>query len=284
MVKAYRANSLTEALEIINKEDCLLFSGGTDLMVKNKQWSGVEPSFNKNVVFIGHLQELKKIQINGEFLTIGAACTCTDIAESFIVPEYFKEVFLLMASPAIRNIATIGGNICNSSPAGDSLPLLYALDAELVINSLYGTKTVPISEFILGPGKNRLKSNEILSDIKIKLSNFNNIFYKKVGTRRSTALSKISFIGLAKVNDKNIEDIRIAFGAVAPTTIRSRDIEKKIINMMPEIKEVHDIKAIKQMYSELINPISDQRSTADYRKKTALRLLEKFLSNLIEDN
>ncbi|MFU0825068.1 FAD binding domain-containing protein [Clostridium sp.] len=282
MVEAYRPKTLKEALEIIDKEECIIFSGGTDLMVKNKKWSGVEPGFTKPVVFISGLKELKKIERKDNILKLGAACTCCEIAENDLVPDYFKEVFLNMASPAIRNIATVGGNICNASPAGDSLPLLYALEAKLILESAEGERKVPIQKFILGPGKKDIKKNEILKEIEIDIGDFNKTYYKKVGTRKSIALSKVSFMGLARVYKGKIEDIRIAFGACGPKIIKDKTTENSLI----KLGSVNDdeLNYIKKIYSKLITPIDDQRSTADYRKDVCLRILEDFLMNLNKEN
>ena len=197
---------------------CIILAGSTDLMVKRKNWSGCLPLFDGDVIFIGHLQELKNIktEMDGKYLSIGAACTLTEIKENILIPTYFKEVILSMASPAIRNVATIGGNICNASPAGDILPLLYALDAVLVIESFSGTRKIEIKDFILGPGKKDLKAEELLVEIKIPINNFTSFYYKKVGTRKSTALAKASFIGFYTLENDKIKDMRMAFGAVGP--------------------------------------------------------------------
>lgn len=276
MVNTFKPESLDEALEILKMERCTILAGGTDLMVKYRQSQGLEPGFKLPVLFIGGLGEIKKIICEDNILKIGGACTLSHIIESPIVPEYMKPVFLQMASPAIRNAATLGGNICNSSPAGDSLPLLYALDAVLTLKGKDTCREVNIQDFISGPGKNRIEYGEILTEIGIPLKNFNKVEYRKVGTRKSTALSKLSFIGLAGKDTSGVCDIRLAFGAVSPTVVRDRDNEKEIARMLAE--EKLDIRLVKEMYSGLIKPIDDQRSTAEYRKKTALRLLEHFLT------
>ncbi|WMJ79755.1 FAD binding domain-containing protein [Clostridium sp. MB40-C1] len=279
MVKGYRPSNLKEALELLNKEECILLSGGTDLMVKRKRCSGVEPLFDKPVVFIKDLLELKNITFKNNILTIGAACTCSQIANNDLVPEYIKEVVLCMASPGIRNMATIGGNICNSSPVGDTLPALYALETVLVLESLSEKREIPISEFIVGPGKNIIRKDEILKEIKINIKDFNKVLHRKVGTRKSIALAKLSFMGLAKVENGKIEDIRLAFGAVGPTIINSKKIENEIIKKGTIGKE--DIEEIKTKYGEIIKPIDDQRSKANYRKGICLNLLGYYLEDLM---
>lgn len=279
MVAGYRPNTLREALEIINKEECIVLCGGTDLMVKRKRGSGVEPSFEKPVVFISHLEELKNITFKDSVLTIGAACTCSEIANNNLVPEYIKQSVLCMASPGIRNMATIGGNICNSSPVGDTLPALYALEAVLVLESANGNREVPINEFITGPGQNIIRKYEILKEIRIAIKDFNKVLHRKVGTRKSIALAKLSFMGLVKVENGKIEDIRLAFGAVAPTIVKSKEVENQIVEI--GIVNKDNIKEIKDKYGELIKPIDDQRSKANYRKGICLNLLGYFLEELM---
>lgn len=279
IIKSYIPKDLEEALAIIDKEDAIVIAGGTDLMVRRKRSSGLMPNFDKTTVFISRLQELKNIKKEDNFLIIGAACTFTEIAESNLVPDCFKEVISDIASPAIRNIATIAGNICNASPAADILPLLYALEAELVVKSIAGERIIPIENFIIGPGKHILNKNEIVKEIKIPLVDFNKFYFKKVGTRKATAISKLSFVAFAKINDDIIEDIRISFGAVAPTIVKSKELENKVVS-----KNVNDIKLIKDQilndYSLLINPIDDQRSNKKYRKQVSLNLLNDFLDKL----
>ncbi|MFA9397894.1 MAG: xanthine dehydrogenase family protein subunit M, partial [Clostridiaceae bacterium] len=240
MVDAIRPKNLEEALAIINKERCIIFSGGTDLMVRRRRWSGIEPDFDKKVVFISQIKELldikKQVKENSEYLIIGGACTCTQIEENSLVPNYIKKVFQDMASPAIRNIATIGGNICNSSPAGDSLPLLYALEAELILSSADGDRKISIEDFILSPGKNIKKENEILKQIKIPLKDYKIKYYKKVGTRKSIALSKVSFVALALYEDEKLYDVRITLGSVAPRIVKNKSIENKIVNQVNDNK------------------------------------------------
>lgn len=278
MVEALRPAKLKEALQSIENGDKTILAGGTDLMVRKKRWSGVIPNFEKPVVFIGNIAELKELKLQRENIIIGAGCTFTDLIESDIVPEFIKTSALNVASPAIRNIATIGGNICNASPAADILPPFYAAQAILVIESLNSRREIPVENFIKGPGKTDLKPNEILTEIIIPNKVFNRAMYKKVGTRKATALSKLSFTALADIQAGYIKDIRMAFGAVAPTVVKSLELEDSLkgltkddaVKMLPEILEG---------YSKIIRPIDDQRSTAIYRKSVSLNLIEDFIKN-----
>lgn len=275
MVEVFRPQDLQDAVEQLEFTDCTIFAGGTDLMVKKKNWAGLEPSFGKSVMLISDMRELTQIIEDEGFLVMGACCTFSQLLDSSLVPASLKKVFRQIASPGIRNSATLGGNICNSSPAGDSLPMLYALDARLLIASSCRRTELPIEDFILGPGKNLLKSGELIAAIKIPIAHFTTAAYKKVGTRNATALSKLSFAGLANLEKGELRELRIAFGAVAPTIVRSREIEKDILEQCQG--GYPDIHSILEDYSRLIRPIDDQRSTALYRKRVALRLLEDFL-------
>lgn len=279
MVEAFKPFNLIEALKILDDKECRVIAGGTDLMVKKRAWYGTENNFKEPVLFISDINELKTIKKEDGFTKIGSACSLSEIKNSEIIPEILKDVISKMASPQVRNAATIGGNICNSSPAGDTLPLLYAIDAVLLIENIKGKKEINIQDFITGPSKNILQKNEILTEIKFADLDFNIIAYKKTAGRNSNALSKVSFVGLAKTHGNEICDLRISFGAVGPTAVRCREFENNIIKMKSENEKL-DIEKIISMYESIIKPIDDQRSTAAYRKNVSLRLLKNFLEEI----
>ncbi|UZW14613.1 FAD binding domain-containing protein [Clostridium pasteurianum] len=275
----YMPENLQEALKILDKDEVIILAGGTDLMVRRKSPSGLIPRFDKNTLFINNIKELKNIYKDDNYLNIGAGCTLSQISNNDIIPDYIKTVISDFASLGIRNAATMVGNICNASPAGDTLPLLYALDAKVLIKSLKKEKLVSIKDFITGPGRHILNKNEMVAEIKLPLEEFNKFYYKKVGTRKATAISKLSFVGIARVKDNIVEDIRIAFGAVAPTVVKSDIIERDIIGK--SFKEIDSIKAhIIEEYCKFINPIDDQRSNKKYRKKVSINLLVDFFKHL----
>jgi CO/xanthine dehydrogenase FAD-binding subunit len=278
-IVTYMPENLQEALEIIDKDEVIILAGGTDLMVRRKSPSGLIPKFDKNTLFVNNIEELKNITKDDNYINIGSGCTLSKISDNSIIPDYVKEVISDFASLGIRNAATMVGNICNASPAGDTLPLLYALNAKLVIKSLKEEKIVDIKDFIKGPGRHILNKNEIVTEIKIPLENFNKFYYKKVGTRKATAISKLSFVGIARLKANVVEDIRIAFGAVAATIVKSDDLEKRFVGKT--LEEIDLIKGdITDEYAKLITPIDDQRSNKNYRKKVAINLLNDFIKQL----
>lgn len=276
MVRAYRPKNLGEALKIRGETRAIPMAGGTDLMVHRKRWPGLAPLFERPLLFIDRLREIATVGSDAENVRIGACCRLSSLFENGEVPGILKTAISQMASPAIRNRATIGGNICNASPAGDTLPILYALDSSVVLESSNGSRTLPIDRFITGPGETALRHDELLKEILIPKGEFNTVSYRKVGTRAASSCAKLSFVGLAQRREKTVEDIRICFGAVAPTVVRSRPIEERLKGKNTgEIETM--ISEIRGLYSSLIQPIDDQRSNAYYRKTISLRLLDHFL-------
>ncbi len=282
MVDGFRPKTLQEALEIRLKTDCLPIAGGTDLMVQKARGFALKPDFDKPLLFIGYLPELNKISIEKDQIHIGAGVLLTDLLNSDKIPEIFKEAVCLMASPPSRNLASVGGNICNASPAGDTLPHLYAVDTQLVLKSAKGERKVPIDQFITGPKRTDLVKDELLTKIIIPNRIFGVNYYRKVGQRKGMSLTKAAFQGMADIEQGKLTDVRIAFGSVAPTIVRSREIEKTMIGKsVEEIKE--EIPEILAKYAPLIRPIDDARSSAAYRKKVCLRLLEDFLRKMSKE-
>ena len=279
MVDGMRPNNLQEALDILSKQECTIIAGGTDLMVQRARGFALAPKFENPLLFIEHLSELKKIYIENDEIHIGACAILTDMMQSEIVPSVFKEMIGQMASPPTRNMATLAGNIVNASPAGDTLPYLYAVDAKIVLQSCDEKKTLPIAAFITAPKRTVLKSNELVTDIIIPNKVYDHNVYRKLGQRKGMSLTKASLLGMADIQDGKIVDIRIALGSVSAIIARSKKIEESLINKSTEaIKK--EIPKILAQYDHLITPIDDARSTAAYRKKVSLGMIADFLKNL----
>lgn len=279
MVKTYCPKSLAEALEIRKEAVVTPFAGGTDLMVKHQAISGALPDFPKDILFIGDLNELQGIEITEKDFRIGAGVKLSALLEEKQIPDYMIKPIQGMASPSIRNLGTIGGNICNASPAGDTLPLLYALDAMLELASTRGVRWLKISEFIKGPGKTDIEVDEILTQILIPKLGEYKYGYRKIGVRKANAISKLSVFCLAEIEQSTIKDIRIALGSLGPIVIRSREIEEEIVGL--EIEKLSgEIDDIVEAYGKIMTPISDVRSTMDYRRDVALGVLSEIIGKL----
>ncbi|PEZ76423.1 xanthine dehydrogenase family protein subunit M [Bacillus sp. AFS017274] len=277
-ITAYRFERLDETLIQLNREDCAIIAGGTDVMVLHKSRRGVPPKIPKPIVFINQLSELKQVYQHHKDLHIGACCTYSELLENPLIPFALKNAIKTIAAPAIRNRGTLGGNICNASPAGDMLPLLYVYNAKLLLRSVNGDRIITISDFIQGPRRVQRFHNEIVTEIILPfVLGDSHVVFEKVGNRNADAIAKVSFAGFVRISKDRIDDIRFAFGAVGPTMVRSIDIEKKLVGKTIPLADA-DIAAIVAAFDKIIRPIDDQRSTAAYRKTVALHLLRYFLS------
>ena len=279
MVKNIIPASLNEALELLNDRPFKIMAGGTDLMVQRRAWSQTPPEFSEDVLYIFNLEELKYIKEEEGFIVIGSTTPVEDLLHNDLTPFLLKEAIGIMASPALRHMATIAGNIGNASPAGDTLPILYALDAIIVLQSVEGERDLPISEVITGPRKHVIKQNEIIKEIKIPISVFTDSVFEKVGGRKADAISKLSFTGVVNIKDNKVLDFRIAFGAVSATILRRKEIEEKYVGLTKE-ELIGKVDEIVNEYDPFIRPINDQRSNKEYRKTVALNLLRNFVTTL----
>lgn len=264
-----RARSLDEALDLISKyDDFKLLAGGTDLVVDLK----IGRYRPRVIIDIGRLNELKYIEDKGEQIAIGAITTLQEILESSVIRQKLPalaEAVRNIGSWQIRNIATIGGNICNASPAADSAPPLIVYDAKVVLMSKRGKREAPLKEFFLGPRKTMLERDELLAEIIIPYIKDSGQSFLRLGGRAMHTLSRVSVASLVKVEDGRFEDVRVSLGAVAPKPIRARSVEEALIGKRVSYESVK--RASEEVIKD-ISPISDVRASAEYRKKASIVL------------
>lgn len=279
MLVQFVPKNLKEALEFLATHDSYIVAGGTDLMVQKHKSSGLLPNFERDVMYIMGLKELDYIRVDeNRNLHIGAVTRYCELLNSALVPEPFKAVIREIASPNIRNMATLVGNIANASPAGDALVPLNLYDASIVLTSKKGSRTVLVSDFIQGYRKTDHHIDELITEVIIPNLDLN-VTYKKVGSRKAETITKVSFMGGYKIESGMIKELRIAFGSVAVKVVRSKEIEQKYQKI-----SINELRArvddIVNEYDWLITPITDQRSTKEYRKKVAFNLLRAFLKSI----
>ncbi|QMS84401.1 FAD binding domain-containing protein [Candidatus Xianfuyuplasma coldseepsis] len=278
MVKHYLPTTLEEALSLLDTHSLDIIAGGTDLMVQRRRWANTVPDF-EGTMNIMHIPKLQEIDVTNGVMHIGSTVSLTDIYAHPDTPQILHDAIAEIASPALRNLATIAGNIGNASPAGDTLPILYLLDAKIVVQSLHNKRILPIEAVITGPRKTTIQPNEIIVEIQVPLLSFTTHSFVKVGGRKADAISKLSFAAVTTIKHSIISDIRICFGAIAPTVVRSREIEQQLIGLtIPEVH--HQLMTIKTQYNALIHPIDDQRSNQHYRRHVAMNLLEDYIQSL----
>jgi len=253
------------------------FAGGTDLMVLLE--AGKLP--HKKFLSIWNLSELRGIAATAEHVTIGALTTYAEVQRHEILARDFPLLCRAAAetgSVATQNRGTLGGNIANASPAADSPPALIVYDAEIEIVSASLARWVPYASFHTGYKKMNLQAGELIRRIRLARSRAGwKQYFRKVGTRRAQAISKICFAAAARMDAGRIADVRIALGSVAPTVLRAVRAEELLRGAEPGRAIVQ---AAQDALGAEIAPIDDMRSTARYRRNVARNLLAEFLEVL----
>ncbi|MBF9014911.1 MULTISPECIES: xanthine dehydrogenase family protein subunit M [unclassified Oceanispirochaeta] len=281
MVDFYYPESVDEALVLRAEHHAIPLAGGTDLMVRYENWSSLPANIPGSVMSVQQLKDLHYIREEEGYLCIGGALPLNSVIEDERIPRCLALALDEIAAPSLRNLATLAGNIQNASPAADSIPPLLIMDAEVNLISQNGSRIVSIRDFITGPGKTDLKDNELIESVRIPLDFIKKekqgiLSYRKVGTRKANALSKLSVCFWAECEDGRLKDIRMALGAVAATVVRLKDAEDKLKGVsLDELGSVW--KDVRLEFEKAVRPIDDQRSTAFYRKRTALKLLDAFI-------
>jgi CO/xanthine dehydrogenase FAD-binding subunit len=264
--------TLNDLLQILRDEPrSTLYAGGTDLLVKMR--SGlIQPL---HLVCLERIDELKAVEDREEEIFIGSCTTFTKLLQSPLIRKHFPVLInglKILGSPPLRNMATIGGNIVTASPAGDTLPPLHVLRAELELKRRDSSRRVPIRDFFKGPGETILTPGEVLTAIWLKkCSDFDLHHYEKVGQRKALAIAVVSLAALLRVSDGGIvKEARLAWGSVAPTVVTSAEVEAILIGNRLS-RQVLEKAA--QLARTIVKPIDDLRASADYRRQVAGNLL-----------
>lgn len=268
-----------EALRLLNDEPGIWrpFAGGTDLMVLLEAGKLA----HKRFVSLWSLPELRGIEASDSHVTIGAMTTYSQIQRHDVLRAEFPllgEAANLTGAIAIQNRGTIGGNIANASPAADSLPALMVYEAELELISAGGSRVVPYVGFHTGYKTTLMREDELIRAIRLpRLTAGWRQHSRKVGTRKAQAISKVCIAAMAKLDGVTINDIRLAYGSVAPTPVRAWKTEVALKGRKLDSATIQTARA--ELLNEL-KPIDDVRSTADYRSQVAANLFEEFLGTL----
>ena len=259
----HRAASVTDALELLRDEQRTPIAGATDLYVA-LNFGTLTP---RKFVDLWPLHELRQISMKQNTLVIGALATYTDVIRSPLVARHLPmlvEAARLVGGPQIQNRGTIGGNVANASPAGDSLPVFAAADATVVLRSATEERRVAFREFYTGYRATVMRPEELIVSIEVPQIDGTQ-WFRKVGTRAAQAISKVVVAAIRG-------DVpRVAFGSVGPTVVRAWEAERMLASGA-SIDDAADA------LTKDIAPIDDIRSTADYRQRVATNLLRRFWS------
>lgn len=267
--------TLPEAYALLAEVPHRPVAGGTDLLVQITGELGEPP---ERVLDIWHLDELRGIRMESNVLVLGALTTYAEIRRSPLIAEFlpvFAAAAATIGAAQIQNRGTIGGNAMNASPAGDMLPLLLACDAQLVAGTGMGERWVQVREFWPAYRRTALEPNELLLRISIPLPAGRQLRYRKVGTRRAQAISKVVMaLAWQADDDGSWRNVHLALGSVAPTPIRAPAAEAALEGAAPT--EATADRAASTLAGEL-SPIDDVRSSADYRRAVAARVLHRLI-------
>lgn len=276
----FRPTSLEEGADLLAtlSGPARILAGGTDLLMLMSE----HPSPQTRLVSLRDIGPLRKIghHREGEIL-VGAMARHAEVARDPLVNRYFPALAKasgLVGSPSIRNMGTIGGNICNASPSADTAPPLLAYDARVVVWNPSGEKEVEIEDFFVGPSETRLQKGQIVKGFILRPRSGRLAAYEKLGVRKAMEIAIVNAcVSILTDETRRCSHIRIALGAVAPTPIRAKGAERVLMGQ----RITHDLigKAAEEAMDEA-NPISDIRASARYRKQMIGVLVRKMVSDL----
>lgn len=275
MPDVYLPRTLNELWDLLQERPAAtLYAGGTDVLVELR--SGKRNA--SCLVCLERIDALRGVREEGDSVFIAAGTTHSELLSNPIVCLHLPVLTAalgVLGSPAIRHMATIGGNIVTASPAGDSLAPLWVLDAELAIRSHEASRTVPLSRFIEGPGRVNLRTGEILEGIRITKQQWDIQHYEKVGKRKAQACAVVSLAALLKLSDSGtIERVRLAWGSVGPTIVTSREVEQALLGRPLSHGTLREAAHVAR---QAVAPIDDIRASAAYRRLVAGSLLMRLL-------
>lgn len=278
-VKCYMPQTLAEALKIRKETGAQPLAGGSDLMVANSRGTGIVPSFKKPILIISGLKELKGIRkLDDGTVEIGALSTSWEIHTSPVTHPLLKDAASRMGAIALRNSATIGGNIGNASPKGDMPQPLILLDAEVVLTSVDGERRMKVDDFIVATKKTQIREDELITKVVVPPQDFTHIFFRKIGMRRSNAISKLTLSAAATIKDGTVVDFRASSGAAGPKVERSRKVEQMLIG-----HKVTELPALKDAFVETwCKDVIAPHAMPEYRRNATGRMLAYFIDALAD--
>lgn len=264
----YQPTTFEEAIVLLRQygNKVKVMAGGTDLLVRMRGGE-VAPEY---IVYLKNISELNRITWCNNTLSIGAATSIHEIEKSDTIQEEFNlltQTAHKLGGYQTRNLATIGGNLCNASPSAEMAPALIVLEGKLEIMGPNGSRKILVEDFFLGPSQTVLQDDEILIEIQIpRIETDSRGTYLKLGARNSMEIAIVSVAVLLALDSKRsiLKNLRMALGGVAPTPIRIMDVEEIVKGKEPNKDLIHEVC---QIASEKAKPISDLRATAEYRKE-----------------
>lgn len=262
--------------------DATILAGGTDVGL----WITKQHAELSNVLHLRNVDELRKIEEHAHHWFVGAGVSITRLHETLRDTwSSLDELWRRFASPPIRNAATIGGNVANGSPIGDSMPPLIALGAKVVLGSSDGARTLPLEQFYKGYRQTDLRAGELVLGVNLPKPTASQFFrVYKISKRMDQDISALCGAFAVDIQDDQIAECRIAFGGMAAIPARAHGCEQVLSGQVLDV--VHEqpdvLESAKTVLAADYTPISDLRASGRYRQLVAGNLLEKFLLELAE--
>jgi aerobic carbon-monoxide dehydrogenase medium subunit len=280
--KVLTARSVEEALSLLSQhgERAQFVSGATDLLMQVKRGEAVPEC----LIRLGEIRELDFIRHDETGgLTVGALTTIAEIANSPLVRGKFSilaQAAGMLGTPAIRNQATLGGNLCNAAPSADTAPPLLVLGAKAKIVGRQGEKIIPLEEFFVGPGQTILGQDHLLAEIQVPniLAHSGGAYFKQK-RRQGADLAVVGVAVLVVMGGKVLKEVRIALGAVAPTPIRAKKAEE-ILRGRKLDQEL--LEKSGQTAAGEASPIDDIRGSANYRRELLAVVTKRAITQAIQ--
>lgn len=274
-MNVYMPHTLEDLWEILSRDtEAKVFAGGTDIFPAFRR-GAAKPS---SLICLERIDSMRGIEERGDEILIGSLTTHAMILRSPIILKHapiLTKAVSGLGSPQIRNMGTIGGNIVTASPAGDTLPPLYVLNAQVEIKGAGTSRLVPVRDFIKGPGRTDLRGGEIVTGVRIGRPSCNIQHHEKVGRRKALSIATASLAALMKVSASGeVLEARLAWGSLGPTVVVSGAVEESLKGRRLTEETLRDAAALAQ---EAVSPISDIRGSEEYRRRLAGNLLLRLI-------
>ena len=279
MTAYLRPASLDEAIKMrAENPDFTVIAGGTDLMV-----GATERPFPTGILDLFGLSDMVGVRIEDDWIHIGAATTYAELMGDPLVNDHLPSLQAAASEVGAAQIqarGTIGGNIANSSPAGDLLPVLLVLEASVVLVSQRTERQIPYCQFCTDYRQTAMDPDELIAEIKIPIPPLEVVqYWRKVGTRSAQATSKVMVAGFGKLDGKRLIIARLSAGSIANRPIRLTAVEELLLS---NILDGSLLERVHQLINRTVEPISDIRSTASYRRMVTANLVSVFLEQLLD--
>ena len=280
----WAAPNLDEALDELDRHgaDVKIIAGGTDLVLNMKK-KNIQPG---RVISLHNIEELDFVQSDDCRVRIGALAKHADIAVDPFLKQHlpiFCEAVGLIGSWQIRNVGTIGGNLCNASPAADSAPPLLVLDAQLILASKTGEKKIALESFFTGPGETILEPDQILKEIEVETPKQPSAgCYLKLRRRKAVdvSLAGVAFQAEIGSDRKTLAKVGIALGGVAPTAVRAPEAEAVLVGLTLD-EALTKVSDCAQIAEKTASPIDDVRATTSYRRTIINVFIHRCAQNVL---